>query len=85
MTRNTSIELAATPAGVAPVAPEFRGCRHAQPPANRPHRSGMLTTIAAVLSDLDAELAALEQRRDKTGALKQGMMQELLTGRTRLI
>ena len=45
----------------------------------------MLTTIAAVLSDLDAELAALEQRRDKTGALKQGMMQELLTGRTRLI
>jgi type I restriction enzyme S subunit len=45
----------------------------------------MLTTIAAVLSDLDAELAALEQRRDKTRALKQGMMQELLTGRTRLI
>ena len=33
---------------------------------------------------MDAELAALEQRRDKTRALKQGMMQELLTGRTRL-
>ena len=33
----------------------------------------------------DAELAALEQRRDKTRALKQGMMQELLTGRTRLL
>lgn len=41
--------------------------------------------IAAVLSDLDAELAALEARRDKTRALKQGMMQELLTGRTRLV
>jgi hypothetical protein len=33
---------------------------------------------------MDATLAALEQRRDKTRALKQGMMQELLTGRTRL-
>lgn len=41
--------------------------------------------IATVLSDMDAELAALEQRLAKTRALKQGMMQELLTGRTRLI
>ena len=41
--------------------------------------------IAAALSDMDAELAALEARRDKTRALKQGMMQELLTGRTRLV
>lgn len=41
--------------------------------------------IAAVLSDMDAELSALEARRDKTRALKQAMMQELLTGRTRLI
>ena len=41
--------------------------------------------IAAVLSDMDAELAALEQRREKTRALKQAMMQELLTGRTRLV
>jgi len=43
------------------------------------------TAIATVLSDMDLELAALEQRREKTRALKQGMMQELLTGRTRLI
>ena len=43
------------------------------------------TAIAAVLSDMDAELAALETRLVKTRALKQGMMQELLTGRTRLI
>ncbi|MFO1493342.1 MAG: restriction endonuclease subunit S [Lysobacterales bacterium] len=41
--------------------------------------------IATILSDMDAELAALEARRDKTHMLKQGMMQELLTGRTRLI
>lgn len=41
--------------------------------------------IAAVLSDMDAELAALEQRLAKTRTLKQGMMQELLTGRIRLL
>ena len=43
------------------------------------------TAIAKVLSTMDAELAALEQRQEKTRALKQGMMQELLTGRTRLV
>ena len=42
------------------------------------------TAIAEVLTDIDAELAALEQRREKTRALKRAMMQELLTGRTRL-
>ena len=43
------------------------------------------TAIATALSDMDAELAALEARRDKTRALKQGMLQELLTGRIRLV
>ncbi|WP_169819382.1 restriction endonuclease subunit S [Pseudohongiella acticola] len=43
------------------------------------------TAIATVLSDMDAEIAALEHRRHKTRDLKQAMMQELLTGRTRLI
>jgi type I restriction enzyme S subunit len=43
------------------------------------------TAIAAILSDMDAEIAALEQKRDKTRLLKQGMMQELLTGKTRLV
>jgi type I restriction enzyme S subunit len=43
------------------------------------------TAIAEVLSDMDAEIGALEARRAKTALLKQGMMQELLTGRTRLI
>ena len=42
-------------------------------------------SIAAVLSDTDAEITALEQRRDKAHALKQGMMQQFLTGRTRLL
>lgn len=41
--------------------------------------------IATVLSDMDAEIAALEARRDKTRAIKQGMMQQLLTGRIRLV
>ncbi|MFH1924432.1 MAG: restriction endonuclease subunit S, partial [Planctomycetota bacterium] len=43
------------------------------------------TAIATVLSDMDAELAALVARRDKTRDLKQAMMQELLTGKTRLV
>ena len=43
------------------------------------------TAIATVLSDMDAELTALEARRDKTRGLKQAMMQELLTGRIRLV
>ena len=43
------------------------------------------TAIATVLSDMDAEIAALETRRDKTRDIKQGMMQELLTGRIRLV
>jgi len=43
------------------------------------------TAIAAILSDMDTELAALQARRGKTQALKQAMMQELLTGRIRLV
>ncbi|MEH2429014.1 MAG: restriction endonuclease subunit S [Nostoc sp.] len=42
-------------------------------------------SIATVLSDMDTEIAGLEQKRDKYKAIKQGMMQELLTGKTRLI
>jgi type I restriction enzyme S subunit len=43
------------------------------------------TAIAEVLAGMDEELTMLEQRRDKTRALKQAMMQELLTGKTRII
>ena len=43
------------------------------------------TAIATILSDMDAEIQALEQRLGKTRQIKRGMMQELLTGKTRLI
>lgn len=43
------------------------------------------TAIAEILSDMDAEISALETRREKTRLLKAGMMQELLTGRIRLV
>jgi type I restriction enzyme S subunit len=41
--------------------------------------------IATILFDMDSELATLETRRNKARQLKQGMMQELLTGRIRLV
>jgi len=41
--------------------------------------------IATVLTDMDSEITALEKRREKTKAIKQGMMQALLTGRVRLV
>jgi len=43
------------------------------------------SAIAAILSDMDAEIAALEVKLAKTRQLKHGMMQELLTGRIRLV
>ncbi|MFA9385206.1 MAG: restriction endonuclease subunit S [Vibrio cyclitrophicus] len=42
------------------------------------------TAIATILSDIDEEIQALKQRLSKTRQIKQGMMQELLTGKTRL-
>jgi type I restriction enzyme S subunit len=42
-------------------------------------------SIVEILSDIDDELDALERRHEKTIAIKQGMMQQLLTGRIRLI
>ena len=43
------------------------------------------TAIATILFDMDAEIAGLETKLAKTRQLKQGMMQELLTGRIRLV
>lgn len=43
------------------------------------------TAIATILSDMDADISALEARLAKARAIKRGMMQELLTGRIRLI
>ncbi|MGU5717728.1 restriction endonuclease subunit S [Aeromonas taiwanensis] len=56
-----------------------RSIKLAFPPVNEQ------TAIATILSDMDAEIQALEQRLGKTLQIKQGMMQELLTGKTRLI
>jgi type I restriction enzyme S subunit len=50
----------------------------------RPPLSEQLA-IAAILSDMDAEIAVLETKLAKAQALKQGMMQELLTGRIRVV
>jgi type I restriction enzyme S subunit len=69
--------------------------RSGMPKINREEMAGFSTrvpkdiheqsAIAAVLYDMDAELAALEARRVKTRDLKHAMMQELLTGKTRLV
>jgi type I restriction enzyme S subunit len=43
------------------------------------------TAIATILSDMDAEIESLESKLAKAREIKQGMMQELLTGRIRLV
>ena len=57
--------------------------------ADGAHELDMVLNIGRLRSGRDdevhAEIAALEDRRDKTRLLKEGMMQELLTGRTRLL
>jgi type I restriction enzyme S subunit len=50
-----------------------------------PSTSEEQTAIATILSDMDAEIAALETKLSKARQVKQGMMQELLTGNIRLI
>lgn len=50
-----------------------------------PAQKAEQTAIAAILSDMDARIAALEAKLAKARQLKQGMMQELLTGKTRLV
>ena len=41
--------------------------------------------IGQILSGMDAEISALEKRLEKAKAIKQGMMQQLLTGKIRLV
>jgi type I restriction enzyme S subunit len=52
---------------------------------NRPKDLDEQKAIAQILSDMDAEITQLETKKAKYQAIKQGMMQELLTGKTRLI
>lgn len=51
----------------------------------QPHAKAEQAAIADVLNDMDAELVALEGKLTKARQIKQGMMQELLTGRIRLV
>jgi hypothetical protein len=74
------VRFMSTPSG----QPGINGNEFAQLPLPIPPLPEQ-AAIAAVLADMDDELAALEARVAKTRALKQGMMQELLTGRTRLV
>lgn len=50
-----------------------------------PHRANERQAIAELLNDMDAEIAALEARLEKARRIKEGMMQNLLTGRVRLV
>ncbi len=65
--------------------PGINGNEYRQLPILLPPTIEEQRAIATTLSEMEAEIVALEQRRDKTSDLKKGMMQELLTGRTRLI
>ena len=51
----------------------------------KPSTTKSLSSVTTVLSDMDTEIAALETRLAKTQGIKQGMMQQLLTGKTRLL
>jgi restriction endonuclease S subunit len=64
--------------------PGINGNEYAQMPLQLPGLSEQ-HAIANILSDMNTEITALEQQLDKTRDLKQGMMQELLTGRIRLV
>jgi type I restriction enzyme S subunit len=61
----------------------FSALKNYQIPATRNKEEQI--AIANILTDMDEEIQAFEQRLTKTQQIKQGMMQELLTGKTRLI
>jgi type I restriction enzyme S subunit len=65
--------------------PGINGREYASLPISLPPTKAEQQAIAAILSDMDAEIAALEAKLAKARQIKQGMMQELLTGRIRLI
>jgi type I restriction enzyme S subunit len=65
--------------------PGINGQEYARLPIPIPAQLAEQTAIAAVLSDMDAAIAALETKLTKARQLKLGMMQELLTGRIRLV
>jgi len=65
--------------------PGINGNEYIKLPINMPVTIEEQTRIAQILSDMDAEIEALEKKLDKYKMIKQGMMQNLLTGRIRLV
>lgn len=65
--------------------PGINGREYASLPIPLPPTKDEQTAIASILSDMDTELATLESKLSKARQLKQAMMQELLTGRIRLV
>jgi type I restriction enzyme S subunit len=65
--------------------PGINGREYEALPIPLPPTKSEQEAIATILSDMDAEIAALQAKLAKARQLKQGMMQELLTGKTRLI
>jgi type I restriction enzyme S subunit len=82
--RDAQVYLDQRTTGMAESQVNFENAALLEAPITIP-RIEEQTAIASVLSEMDGELAALERRREKTRALKQAMMQELLTGRIRLV
>ncbi|GAP99878.1 restriction endonuclease subunit S [Leptolyngbya sp. NIES-2104] len=75
---NHQIKFANESTGVPQLtAPQISKCELSVPRLEEQH------AIAKILSDMDTEIAAIETRLAKTQAIKQGMMQQLLTGRIR--
>lgn len=64
--------------------PGINSNEYSQLPIKMPNVSEQ-TAIAAILSDMDAEIAGHESKLSKARQIKHGTMQELLTGRIRLI
>jgi type I restriction enzyme S subunit len=65
--------------------PGINGREYSSLPIPLPPTTVEQTAIASILSDMDAEITALEAKLAKARNIKQGMMQELLTGRVRLV
>jgi len=82
VTTNWFIDAASTAYGTHMPRSDWRVVRELESQVPSPPEQ---EAIARVLGDMDAEIEALEQRHAKTADLKQAMMQELLTGRTRLV
>lgn len=81
--RDTQTYLDQRTTGMAESQVNFENIALLEAPIRIP-RIEEQAAIATVLSDMDAELATLDARLTKTRALKQAMMSELLTGKTRL-